>query len=100
MPKRKRNSDNTYYIWLESARKLDPPYDYFAFADLANSTKAVTNSGYHNLMLKALSKSNMSTINDILHAIKVYKVNQNMTYNSSQMKLRPLLAEKYIRQQL
>lgn len=78
MTKRKSKSENTYSIWLKSASKLDPPYDYFAFAELANNSEALTNSSYHQLLLKALSQANMANINNITSAINKYKVNLNL----------------------
>ncbi|RCH84139.1 hypothetical protein CU098_006417 [Rhizopus stolonifer] len=73
MTKRKSKSENTYSIWLESASKLVPPYDYFAFAELANNSEPLTNSSYHQLLLKALSQANMTNTNNITSAINKYK---------------------------
>lgn len=86
MTKRKLKSENTYSIWLESASKLNPPYDYFAFAELANNSESLTNSSYHQLLLKALSQANMSNTSNITSAINKYKVNLNLAYNSSLVK--------------
>lgn len=79
MTKRKSKSENTYSIWLESASKLVPPYDYFSFAELANNSEPLTNSSYHQLLLKALLEANMTHTNDITSAINKYKVNLNLT---------------------
>lgn len=85
MTKRKSKSENTYSIWLKSASKLDPPYDYFAFAELANNSEALTNSSYHQLLLKALSQANMANINNITSAINKYKSRNvvNSAFNKS-----------------
>ncbi|KAI8646757.1 hypothetical protein BD408DRAFT_439850 [Parasitella parasitica] len=77
MTKRKAKSENTYSIWLESASKLVPPYDYFAFAELANNSESLTNSSYHQLLLKALSQASMTNTNNITSAINEYK-NRNV----------------------
>ncbi|KAI9325989.1 hypothetical protein BD770DRAFT_334752 [Pilaira anomala] len=79
MTKRKSKSENSYSIWLESASKLVPPYDYFAFAELANNSEPLTNSSYHQLLLKALSQANMANTNNITSAINKYKVYLNLT---------------------
>ncbi|RCH78965.1 hypothetical protein CU098_004911, partial [Rhizopus stolonifer] len=73
MTKRKAKSENIYDIWLQSANKLDPPYDYFSFAELSNSNEHLTNNSYHNLLLKALSKASMLNTNNITNAINVFK---------------------------
>jgi hypothetical protein len=87
MSKRKAGGENIYDVWLESAKKLNPPYDYFTFAELSNSNEAITNTSYHNILLKALSKANMSNTNSITNAINVCKVYRSLDHNSNHMKL-------------
>jgi hypothetical protein len=74
MEKRKLNENNTYQIWLSGADKLDPPFDYFSFADFADISESVTNNSYSNLLYRALSKAKKSDAQIITNTVNIFKV--------------------------
>lgn len=73
MRKRKFDKDETYNMWMSGANKLDPPYDYFSFTELANTSEMVTNSSYCNIMVKALAKASRVDTVLIIESINTFK---------------------------
>lgn len=70
------NLDGDYKSWVDSAHQLDPPYNYFLFADLINKDKNITNTVYHGLMLSLIESSN-KFLEERLSAIKRFEVIKN-----------------------
>ncbi|KAI9487796.1 MAG: hypothetical protein EXX96DRAFT_593747 [Benjaminiella poitrasii] len=51
------NLNSTYDKWLQNAHLLDPPFDYFSFADLVLKDNRITNILYVGILTKNMNTS-------------------------------------------
>ncbi|KAI9019452.1 hypothetical protein CLU79DRAFT_704973 [Phycomyces nitens] len=54
---KRSNLDPTYDEWLQTAHLLDPPFDYFSFADLVSRDNRITNVLYMGILTKNMQTS-------------------------------------------
>lgn len=63
--------DNKYEDWLKDAHNLDPPFDYFSFADYCKAGLGTTNVIFKSLLSNHFNKTKN---NDALTMLKNFNV--------------------------
>ncbi|KAL0079575.1 hypothetical protein F4703DRAFT_1905901 [Phycomyces blakesleeanus] len=66
------NLGPNYNEWLKTAHLLDPPFDYFSFAELILKDKHVTNLIYKSILTEYVKKSN-KYLNEGVKSLKLFE---------------------------